>query len=196
MNGRLVSAPSVETIAANGHVVIQGLSSGQASRLSRLLQAQVTAVDAPVVTVVPQEAMGAAGDRFTVDVYISGVADLRTYQVALDTWGGATGSLTREDLSVDVDRADYVFGAAQAIQASDPVHGRIGAVLFDGSVDAADSRYLGSYTFQASRNASGTFTIGVQPGGNTFLADSRTQRMPFRTAAATVTVGAQRRLNR
>ncbi len=187
-NGRLIAAPRVETITADGAARVTDMSPDQVTRLSRMIRARAAVPVGAILQVVAREAAGQAGGLFTVDVFVRGAANIRTFQVALDATGGQSGSLTREEIWIDVDRADYVFGSAQAIKAVDETHGRMGAVLFDGGVNASGPVYLGTYTFQASSDADGTFTITARANGDTFISDPNHTHMPFRVQVATITV--------
>lgn len=185
---RLIAAPQLDALTAEGVARVTGLSVDQVSRLSRMIQAKSAVPVGAILQVVAREANGQAGDLLAVDVFINGASKLRTYQVALDATGGQSGSLTREDAWIDTDRADYVFGAAEAIKAVDDVHGRIGAVLFDGEMDAIRTKYLGTYTFRASHDASGTFTITARLGRDTFLSDPEHMPIPFDAQGASIDV--------
>src|SRR5207244_658745 len=107
------------------------------------------------------------------------VKGLRSYQVSLDTNGGSAGSLTRTDLVINKNRPDYVFGTEQSIVAEDKAGGRAGAVLFDGSVDVAKGGYLGTYAFEASADAKGSFAVNVQVGQGTILGDARNRDLDY-----------------
>jgi hypothetical protein len=71
---------------------------------------------------------------FNVDAYVTGVVDLRTYQVSPVARGGGAGVITTEDLRIDEDRVDYVFGAVDAIVAEDAVGKRAGATMMSEGV--------------------------------------------------------------
>jgi len=141
-----------------------------------------------VVSVVAQQDTVAPGDLVTVDVYVSNVQSLRTYQFALTVSDGETGGLTRDHGVVDTTNASFVFNSGQMIQAVDQIHGRFGAVLFHGGADATTPRYLGSYTYQVSPDASGTFTVSVTPGNTSFLNSEAGVPLPFRTLPAKIIV--------
>lgn len=186
---RLLAAPRVETINADGVARVTDLSPEQVTRLSRLIRARGAVPVGAILQVVPREASGLAGDLFTVDVFIRSVTSLRTYQVALDVTGGNSGSLTRVEAWIDVDRADYVFGNAQAIKAVDEVKGRMGGVLFNGSVQATGPVYIGTFAFRASDDADGTFAIHARSNGDTFISNVHHDLQPLNMQAATITVG-------
>lgn len=186
--GRLMAAPRVDTINSDGVARVTDLSPEQVTRLSRMIRNREAVQAGSILQVVPREASGTAGSLFTVDVFIRSAISLRTYQVALDVTGGNSGSLTREEAWIDVDRADYIFGSAQAIKAVDEVGGRMGAVLMDGAIQAAGSVYIGTFAFRASDDADGTFSINARSNGDTFISDVDHATQPLNMQAATITV--------
>ena len=186
--GRLIAAPRVDTINSDGVARVTDLSPEQVTRLSRMIRSRQAVQAGAILQVVPREASGLAGDLFTVDVFIRSAASLRTYQVALDVTGGNSGSLTREEAWMDVDRADYIFGDAQAIKAVDEVGGRMGGVLMDGAVQAAGPVYIGTFAFRASDDAEGTFAINARSNGDTFISGEDHAIQPLNMQAATITI--------
>lgn len=100
------------------------------------------------------------GDMVEVDVYVAGTADLRAYEVSVDITGGSSGALTLVNAFIDETRVDYAFyGAATPTHSSvDVSGGRIANALEIGGVDALTDVYAGTFVFQASGNADGTFT--------------------------------------
>lgn len=187
-SGRLMSAGTISSIGIDA-TTITGMSGAETTRLQRLIASRGLADAGTVVTVVPQQATAAPGDSVTVDVYVSNVEALRTYQFALDVSAGAFGSLTRDYGVVDVAHADYVFGGGEVIQAVDEVNGRFGAVMIYGGADAPTRRYLGSYTYQVSPDASGTFRISVREGTISFLNSVAGANLPFRAVPGIITIG-------
>lgn len=185
--GRVVTVGTIEEIGVN-EATLSGLNPGEVTRLSRIRVTKGLTDAAAVVMVVPRSETASAGDTVTVDLYVSNAVDLRTYQFALDVTGGATGAMARDFGEVDVTHAEYVFGTDQVIQAVDEKLGRFGAVLFQGSVDVTGQKYVGSYTYQVSPDASGSFTIAVNPTRVSFLTDAGGVDIPFRTTSATVAV--------
>jgi hypothetical protein len=186
-HGKLVSAGTIESVSSDGTRVSR-LPVGEASRLSRMIGSGQAVAAGPVLTLVPHNATGGPGELFSVDVYVSGVGNLRTYQVAVDAVGGAGGALVREAGQIDSSRADYVFGSAQVINAVDESGGRMGGVLFSGAVDASSMKYLGTYNFRATADASGAFDIQVRPI-DTFLSDGRNERIAHGGPSTTIHVG-------
>ena len=95
-----------------------------------------------------------------MDVYVAGTSDLRAYEVSVDITGGTNGALTLVNAYIDETRLDYAFyGAAAPTHLSvDVSGGRIANALEIGGVDALTDVYAGTFVFQASGNADGTFT--------------------------------------
>jgi len=185
--GRVVTVGSIEAIGVN-EATLSGLNVDEVTRLSRILATKGLSGEAAMVTVVPRQESALAGGTLTVDVYVSNVSGLRTYQFALEVSGGTTGSLSRSAGLVDVAHADFVFGTDQVIQAVDEQHGRFGAVLFRGSRDVTGQKYVGSYTYDVSPDASGSFTIGVDESRVSFMTDAAGEDIVFRTVPTTVQV--------
>lgn len=175
----------------SGVATITGLSADQADQFTNVIQNRIVISDGPTMRVVADQSSIAPGDAVTVDVFVSGVPSLRTYQVKVGTTGGQSGRLGFEDLWVDHERADYVFGTAQKLDAVDRTGGRIGGVLMTGGVNAVQSRYLGSYTFRASPDASGTFEINITTAERqSILMSEGNQELNVGIGpAATITVG-------
>ena len=185
--GRVVTVGSIETIGVDG-LTLAGFNAGEVARLSRIIATKGRADVAAVVTVVPRSETATAGGTITVDVYLSNVAGLRTYQFALDVSGGTSGTLSRDHGVVDVTNAEFVFGADQVIQAVDEQYGRFGATAFRSSANVTGQKYVGSYTYQVSADASGSFTIDVNQTRVSFLTDTAGKDILFRVVPTTVTV--------
>jgi len=140
---------------------ITGLNADDAQQLSQMIQGRRAIGNGPTLTVVANTASIAADGAVTLDIFVSGVASLRTYQTKLGISGGDAGQLTIEDVFVDHERGDYVFGTAQKLDAVDRTGNRIGGILMAGGVDATAAKYVGSYTVRASSDAAGTFSVNV-----------------------------------
>jgi hypothetical protein len=190
VNGRLAAAPKLDEADANGRVVVSELTAQQLQRLSGMLGVTSNGTTGATIRVVPRQATAAAGDMVTVDVFVSGTPDLRTYQFAIDAVGGRTGSLTREIGRIEEQRADFVLGAARAIKAVDDSGGRAGGTLFEGSVNATNPMYLGTFDYRVSDDASGTFIIKLRMDDDTFLHNGENFIIPFTPVNATIKVGA------
>ena len=126
-----------------------------------MIQGRRAIGNGPTLTVVAGTTSIAPDGAVTLDVFVSGVSDLRTYQTKLGVSGGDTGRLTVDDVFVDHAREDYVFGTAQKLDAVDRTGDRIGGILMAGGVDATAAKYVGSYTVRASSDAAGTFSVNV-----------------------------------
>lgn len=190
---RLVAAGAVSFDGDEGLATISGLSSSQVQRLAGVLRIQGVVPAGAVIALVPAQRVIQAGEATTIDVFVSRVSDLRSYQVSLTTSGGASGQLAIEDLSIDTDRADFVFGDRDKLKAADRVGKRIGAVLVDGGVDVAGQAYLGTYVVRASGDATGTFSINVRTDDQSLLWDSSNKPIRFGTSTpATISVGTAR----
>jgi hypothetical protein len=177
----------VLTLAAAGMLCVSmaGVASADKPR-----DPKARAVKGPTMTVVPSKKAIIPGGVVTVDVYISDVTDLSVYQTAMKVSGGDRGEMTADHIKVDTKRSDYVFGEAQVIKAEAMHSQQMGAMQMNGSVDVTRPKYLGTYTFRASANASGTFEIGLEMGKSTFLRNSGGTPIAFRPGkAAAVTVG-------
>lgn len=95
-----------------------------------------------------------------IDVYVSGAANVAAYEVALGvsaadaalagTFDSAGhGQLVVEELFVDSQRADFLFGAVESISAADKAGSRLGGVVLGEAVDATEARYLGTFVLRA-----------------------------------------------
>ena len=180
VTGRLMAAPEIAPRGTTGSIVLKGLLPGQAQRLGRLLSAAPSAPTGPLLTIVPSETAIAPGSTVTVTVFLSGVADLRGLQVALDVTGGLSGTLVQESVSIAVDRPDYVFGSRPAVSSTDPVSGRLLSALYSGGVVVTEAAYVGTYVFRASPDAQGTFIVNVRTNQETLLRDSKGLAIGFR----------------
>ncbi len=187
--GQLLAAGSVDLSGRDGTATISGLSEAQASQLTGLVRGDVQPLGA-AITLVASQTTARPGDIISVDVFARGVSDVRTYQVALETTGGRSGRLELADLSVDHSRPEYIFGASQKLDAVDRVGGRIGGVLMSGGVDVSRPGYLGTFLFQVSDDAAGSFTIGIETkDGGSLLQSSRNETIAFSGGRAVIQVG-------
>ena len=105
--------------------------------------------------------------------------------------------MTVSDLRIDAGRKDFVFGTQQKIDAVDKVGGRLGAMLFSGSVDVPTSAYLGTCTVQASADAAGDFHLSLRTAdSSSFLRNEENLGIGFFMEGATITVGEARRIQK
>ncbi|MCK4659006.1 MAG: hypothetical protein KAV82_05740 [Phycisphaerae bacterium] len=143
-----------------------------------------------VIIVVPGSAVIQPGDLLKADVYISGVVDLRGYQLALDASGGTQGELTLESTSIDTERMDYVFAGLQDVHATYLARHRMASALMQGGIDSPSPEYLGTYSFRAAPDAEGAFLLQVRDDADTFLRDSARQAITIeQMSPATIHVG-------
>ncbi len=114
-------------------------------------------------TLVPRQRAIKAGGTVDVDVYASGVANLRGYEFGVTAGSGRRGALTLDAVSVDTDRADYAFAGLHNFPAIDSELGRVGAAVMGmgESIPANKRAYVGTFTFRASDDAAGAFNISA-----------------------------------
>jgi hypothetical protein len=166
-----------------------GFPVGQAAPIARMLKKRAEPRRPPVLSVVPCKSIGKPGELFTFDVFVTDARNIKTYQITLEASGGLAGRFDRGGGTIDEAREDYLFsGAGQAVSAVDDLKGRFGSVLVRGSVDAAERKYLGTYTFRASDGALGSFTVTVRQTTDSLLADEQLAELPYRVEPATVTI--------
>jgi len=153
-----------------------------------------TAPDAPVVSLKTKQLNATAGGQVIVEVYVTNVRDLSTYEMRLNVVGGDRGTLTLEKISVDQQREDYVFKNAgvQILDVVDMSQQRVGMVRFGGGSDvAADKQaYLATFTYRVSGDASGKFAVSLGNPEAAFLNNSQALQIPHRMAGnVEITVG-------
>jgi hypothetical protein len=99
------------------------------------------------------------GGTVAVDVYLrDGVEDLRGYQLHLGVRGGDQGSLELMDIAVEP-RPGQPFNGLGAWQAFNVRTAQMVAGLDSAGVPAEAGAYLATFIYQASKDASGTFTV-------------------------------------
>jgi hypothetical protein len=192
--GRLVSSGTLGATSSGGRLTITGINSVNTEQVLKLLNGERPApmpsapTAGPVISLVPA---GQSPDGlYLVDVFVQGATNLRTYQIAVVVTGGTSGELLRDELQIETTRPDFVFGELNAISAADQTGGRLAGVLIDGGVDRPAASYLGTYSFQPSPDAAGTFQVSIDSRPHSFLLDAGNEMLEFRTApAALVTIG-------
>ncbi|MEK6676905.1 MAG: hypothetical protein AABZ47_14790 [Planctomycetota bacterium] len=110
----------------------------------------------------PEEMGHPANSVLTVNVFVDSPIALRGYQTALDVSGGSAGTLSLESLVVTDTRTDFVFHTLSDVPAIDNGNARVASALFSGAASGSPSKYLATYTYRASSNAAGTFTISIR----------------------------------
>ncbi|UCE58163.1 MAG: DNRLRE domain-containing protein [Phycisphaerales bacterium] len=135
--------------------------------------AGVGASDTPTATIslIPASQWVRPGELVSIDVYVSGVPDLRGYEVGLDALGGTWGELSLESIEIDEDFDDYVFGGSMSFSGIALNTGRMACAAVD-PVSAMEPAYLGTYYFRVQKRAFGTFQVVVRLGADTNLAGS------------------------
>jgi len=190
VKGRLTAAPTMTNDNEAGRVSISNLSDAELTRLSGLLGASTQGMVGATMRIVPRQTSAQPGDIVTVDVFVSGAPNLRTFQFALDAVGGRSGELTRELGRIEEQRADFAFGSARAIKAVDDSRGRAGGTLFEGHVDATQPMYVGTFDYKVSDDASGSFVIKIRMDDDSFLHNEENYLLGFTPINATIKVGA------
>ena len=107
-----------------------------------------------VATLVTERRAGRGGEFVDVDLYVTGVSDLRGYQVAIDAVGAGADEVALEKITVDRQRPDYAFRNRESMEAGDLVDGRLAVALVLGGVTSTERSYLGTFTFRVPAEAS------------------------------------------
>jgi len=170
MDGRHSAIAHLDYYDSSTPATLSGLLPGQIQRLMRALNiGQFGVMNGTNLSAVPRETTVAAGSSIKVDIFGSGMVDLRAYQVALDAVGGAIGALRVESMFVDTVRPDFAFSGLAVVTAADENRVRLLTALYEGSVDAVDEAYLGTIVFTAPRDYVGEVQIKVRAGNDTLL---------------------------
>jgi hypothetical protein len=128
------------------------------------------------------------GKPVTVRASVVSLVPLRADQVAVSVTGGTSATLDLETVTIDDTRTDYLFYGLADLPATDDQTARLAATLFSGSAPGSPQKYLGTFTFRASLDASGTFTISLRPA-ETLLRDGNSAAVTWTTGPpAQVTV--------
>lgn len=160
--GKMLIAGAFSLDQGNAELTLMGLSSASAQRLANVLNgAELTPVGT-VISVAASQTTIMPGQTVNLDVFVGGVKGLRTYQLVLEVAGGSSGTLAPGDLWIDSSRPDYVFTGLEKLDGVDKVGHRIGSLLMNGSVDPPGTAYLGTFSLQATPDASGTFNVNVR----------------------------------
>jgi hypothetical protein len=119
-----------------------------------------------------------AGHVVNVEVMVTSQLALRGYQVELVVSGGTAGSLVLEDISIDAQDTDFLFYGLSYLSAFNETKGQMTAALSDGSAGASSAKHVATFTFRASNDASGEFTITLEAGA-TLLRDESNQTVEW-----------------
>ena len=149
-------------------------------------EAADVAADGAVI-LVPRSPMVRAGEQLIVDIFASGIAELRAYEIALEVRPSDARQVRRltdapvavlESIGVDVARKDYVFDGLMSYPVVNVSRGRLAGASLEASVDIADRVYLGTYTYRISEQLSGTAVrVDSNPEFEPVLLDSESRIM-------------------
>lgn len=185
VDGQLVGVGSAAV--QRGQITITGLTPTQTQRVTHLLSRKADSVTGAAFTVVPG---GQVNGEYVFEVYIKNVPELRTYQVKLEATGGTAGALNMTDVRIDKSRPDYVFSGSEAVDAADHSGSRLGGTLLTSSPVAVEgSKYVGTWKFRPTSDATGSFNVNVVAGAETFIADMQNRNLPVGAVGATVQIG-------
>jgi hypothetical protein len=185
IDGQLVAVGSLAL--QNGQATITGLAPEQTQRVTHLLSRKASTPTGAAFTVVPA---GQSNGEYVYDVFVQNVPTLRTFQVKLEATGGTAGSLTATDVRIDKTRPDYVFSGNEAIAEADQGGSRLGGTLFSGTVEVSAPKYVGTWRFRPSADATGTFKIEVRSSNTeSFVANEANQNLPITAAGTTLQIG-------
>jgi len=124
-------------------------------------------------SLVPSTDLVHPNEAVDVEVFTDSVENLGAYQVTVEVTGGTVGSLQLEAVAIDTGRQDYVFSGASASTGTSLVGASLGAVLMNpGGWVFEGPAYLGTFTYRASADAAGVFTVSVRPELASFLNDA------------------------
>jgi hypothetical protein len=191
VGGKIVSVGKLSLNADEGLATISGLSSDQAVEVTRAIRGKSAVPVGRTIAVVASQGTIQAGEAVTLEVFVrGGISGVRAYQVALTISGGTAGQLTTSNLWIDSERADYVFVGHEKLDAVDRTGGRMGGVMLSGGTGAMQMAYLGSYTLEASADASGTFTVNIRTADTSLVANTGSRFIEFASGPdAVITVG-------
>lgn len=173
-NDQFIASTTISNITDDGRISITGLSTQQISMITKMMQRNKAILSGAIISVVSRLSTARAGDLITVDMYLSGAKSVRAFQVMLEVAGGDSGTISRDQMIIDINREDFIFsGVAEIIKGEDQVRGRIGGVKIYGpaELDVNKTVYLGSQTFNVSDDASGTFQFIIRKTDSMVTAD-------------------------
>ncbi len=105
-----------------------------------------------------------AGSQVEIRAYGDEYVDLRGFEIQVQVTGGTGGTLTLENIYIDDQRADFAFYGQGFFEASNVEDARAVCAMSSGGVSSSEDKYLGTFVFRASQDASGTFTVSAIPG--------------------------------
>jgi hypothetical protein len=126
------------------------------------------------VRLVADRSTSAPGDLIDVDVFLEdALSDLRGYQLHVEAAGGKRGTLELVDVAIH-ERRDHVFAGLADWRAFNARTGQMLAGLDEPGIETSPGAYLATFTFKASADAAGTFSVELlhddrDPAQRTFI---------------------------
>ena len=161
LGGKLISTCTCKPGDKPNALWLGGMLPGEASGMARLLGGRTFAPEDATIFLIPKATKVRPGQAVSIDVYVSGIYQVRGFQVAVEPTGGQGGMLKLIECVVDETRPDYIFQSQRTV--STAADYQMMAAMFSGATDAESPAYLGSYHYVASQDAKGTFKIGFSP---------------------------------
>ncbi len=151
------------------------------------------AVAEAMLKVMPTRRAVRPGDDVEVHVFVrEPLEDLQSYQLHLGVSGGNRGELELIDIVIE-NRRDYAFsGLPDATEAVNAVTAQMFCALQAGGVITRGDRYLATYIYRATADASGVFVVDVLHDAfqldQTFLIASFSERIAVASSVPGVIV--------
>jgi hypothetical protein len=126
------------------------------------------------VRLAPGRSAAAPGDLIDVDIFLEdALSDLRGYQLHVAAAGGKRGTLELVDVAIH-ERRDHVFAGLADWRAFNAHTGQMLAGLDQPGIATRPGAYLATFTFRASDDAAGTFSVDLlhddrDPAQRTFI---------------------------
>lgn len=173
----IATAPFVQSMSLGSRpehlIILEGLTERALDRILSLLAARVSPESNATLSV----GVRRTGDVIIADVFVEHVAQLGGYEITVEAVGGDAGALLPLDMWIDTDRADYVFGDRQAYDEGDWETMSMTNYATDAPAVASSERYVGTFIFEATPDASGTFFL--QPGSDGRLSGADGESVTF-----------------
>jgi hypothetical protein len=125
----------------------------------------VLAPDTPIIE---------AGATVDIEVFTTSLANVGAYEVALVVSGGTAGALELKDIEIDAQHPAFVFATESSVYSVvNTSYATASCATGCDGVEVVGEGYLATYTYQASADADGVFTIGVKGDGASFVNDDK-----------------------
>ncbi len=135
---------------------------------------------ASIIRLVPTETEIRPGGLVTVNVFAERFVDLRGFEIKVIA-AGHRGSLDLVNVDVELDRKDFAFRGQTAFTVVDESGGRFAGIILEDGVASTKPRYLGSFTYKASRDARGSFEFSAIGGAEAVLANTLGEHLTIET---------------